>query len=487
MRDKLSLATKILKLQRDNKQLKEKSKSSNAENRRLRSRIKELKESRLNWRNRYKSLSLSSNEVTKSSCQSVNAEEKIIGHSYSRTIVELCVSVYILGNCGLRSSLKAITCMCVIMGIELRRLPSKSTLENWVQKIGYSIYEASGPKYMNESYSLIIDESMVIGQERILVILGIRSTKETKEALPMSEVEVLSMKVRPSWTGAQVQESIEKVMEKEGKKAAYVLSDRGSTMCKGIKEAGLIRVADVGHEIARLTERSYGKGDLEAFLAESKQAKAKLIMTPMSYLLCPRQRNIARFMNLSPIIDWGKHILDSFDKLSEQEQGKFEWIKKYEKLIKELSKVFETTEKIQKVIKNEGLSNINIRICLDFCHQALQGASSTFKQLLENISSYLKEEGDKLPSINSVWHASSDIIESLFGTLKSKKATNPLHGVTPFILFLPLMTKIDSAEPRLNIDFKAALENVFMSDLAKWNKDQLIENQIVRRNKLFKK
>jgi hypothetical protein len=92
-----------------------------------------------------------------------------------------------------------------------------------------------------------------------------------------------------------------------------------------------------------------------------------------------------------------------------------------------------------------------------------------------------------LPDEKTTWHASSDIIESFFGTVKSKQASNPLHGVTPSILFLPLMTKIETNNPVLNINIKQAMESIYMSDLVKWNKEQLIENQVVKRNKFFKK
>lgn len=106
---------------------------------------------------------------------------------------------------------------------------------------------------------------------------------------------------------------------------------------------------------------------------------------------------------------------------------------------------------------------------------------------MQQIKSYLEEERKKLPNKKAVWYASSDIIESLFGTVKSKQASNPLHGVTLAILFLPLMTKMDSDNTVLNMNIKQAMEAVYMADLEQWNRDYLIENQVVRRNKIFKK
>jgi len=327
---------------------------------------------------------------------------------------------------------------------------------------------------------------MVIGQERLFVILGVRSFKTGDEALGMSQVKILSMSAQPSWTGEQIAAEIKKVTEKEGKSAEYVISDKGSTMLKGINTAGLIRIDDIGHEVARLTEKHYGTPCLESFLAAAKQSKAKLIMTPSSYLLCPKQRNIARFMNLPPIIAWGLGVLRNMDKLSPKEQGQFEWIKAYSDLLTEMSKVFKMTEIILKKIKNEGLSYSIIEYCLALFTQQRPGASIVFAKLLDDMETHLNGEKEKLPNAEAIWHASSDIIESLFGQYKSRKASNPQHGVTPFILFLPILTRKIPDQDCLDIDVKGALENVLLSDLKTWNLDHLVENQVFRKRKLFK-
>lgn len=481
-----SLCTKITKLEEKERKWKETKTSLKAELRRTRGRLKEVSENRDKWRSHFRELENSIKpSIVNKRRRGVN-NEKISGHQYSTLVVTLCISIYILGNCGLRSSIKILSCLCVIGVLELGKLPSKSTLENWIKKLGYNIYVSNLPQYPECSYGLIIDESMVIGQERLFVILGVTSFKTVSEALDMSHVKVLYMRAQPSWTGDQIATEIKKVTEKEGKPADYVISDKASTMLKGINNAGLIRIADIGHEVARLTEKHYGTSCLESFLAAAKQSKAKLIMTPSSYLLCPKQRNIARFMNLPPIIAWGLSVLQNMGKLSPKEQGQLEWIKEYADLLTELSKVFKVTEIILKKIKNEGLSYAVIEYCLTFFKQERQGASVVFTNLLSDLETHLKEEKEKLPDSRAIWHASSDIIESLFGQYKSRKASNPQHGVTPFILFLPILTKKILDQDYLDIDVKGALENVLLSDLKAWDLDHLIENQVFKRKKLFK-
>ena len=48
------------------------------------------------------------------------------------------------------------------------------------------------------------------------------------------------------------------------------------------------------------------------------------------------------------------------------------------------------------------------------------------------------------------------------------------------------MTKIETKSNCLKTDIKGALEGVFMADLEKWNKEQMVENQVFKRKIKFK-
>jgi hypothetical protein len=80
-----------------------------------------------------------------------------------------------------------------------------------------------------------------------------------------------------------------------------------------------------------------------------------------------------------------------------------------------------------------------------------------------------------------VCHASSDIIESLFGAYKFRRSKNPLHGVTSYVLLLPLLTRTGKGMEKSRVDFKHALESVSMKDLKQWEMDNLTENLAVKR------
>jgi hypothetical protein len=99
----------------------------------------------------------------------------------------------------------------------------------------------------------------------------------------------------------------------------------------------------------------------------------------------------------------------------------------------------------------------------------------------KNLSQFLLEELGKLPDTETCWHASSDIIESMFGKFKFRRSKNPLNGVTSYVLLLPLLTKMGAKGKPSRIDFKSSLEHVFMKDLTVWAKNNLTENLAVKR------
>ncbi len=85
---------------------------------------------------------------------------------------------------------------------------------------------------------------------------------------------------------------------------------------------------------------------------------------------------------------------------------------------------------------------------------------------------------------NQAIHASSEIIESFFGKYKSKAHQHALTGITKLNLELPLYSM---TYKELNRKIPLALEEISMTDLDQWAKDQSAENQLLKRLKFFKK
>jgi len=455
-------------------ELRAKVKKSQVETRRLKQRIKELEQSRNRWRNKYKALQGSPMRVAR---QDFGKNTKAQGYQYSLQTIQMSVYLYLVLGCGYRGIVKVLLYIQIEFGV-LGVLPSKSIIAVWVQKLGYYKYLHSEME-ASEPYGLIIDECMVIGQQRLMLILGVQARKVKAKALTYEQVTVLSMTVKSSWKAKDITEVIEKVTEKMGNKPAYIISDGNSNLRKGIAESGCIRVADVSHQMALLVEKYYrNDGDFISWQQAIAQAKFKGIMQDVAYLLPPKQRVVARFMNLDASIVWSKKIIACFEKLSSKEQDFFRPIQQHKDFIDRIGITFAISQQIVDILKISGLSDQSIQQCRDILTKYQTRVDG---KLISTIEEYLQTEKMKLPDEETVWHCCSNCLESLFAKFKQKLPANPIYGITKQVLALPLRTN-----KGLKFDIRAALEHVSKADLDQWGKVVLADNQVLRRKNVLK-
>lgn len=460
--------------------------SQNATIRKLRQRVTFLVNSRALLKTKYKELQ----QKVKRSCGVHQTRHDfgavyISGHKYDVKVVFMCLSLYFLGGCSLRGVQRVLLCFQLHYGYFSGDLPSKSSIDNWIQKVGYDDYTNLGEDVYDGDYCIIIDESMVVGQQRMMVVLGLPAVKTTDKASDLGTVRLLYLAVRASWKAADVVELLENVTKKMGKAPLYVICDAGCKLIRGIKDSKkLVRLCDVGHEIAKFIEQTYKHQDVfKAFSAAVVVVKFQEVMKDTAYLLPPKQRAIARFINLAHTVDWATKMMAVLTKLTAKEQETFGFLRDYKSIIEELSDVFEMAHKMLKIVKNEGISYENIEKCTDLMQ--LYGIRIP-KVLTVKINTYLKNEKQKLPNETTIWHASSDVIESLFGKFKQRAATNKLNGVTSLVLSLGLYGQFQNQNDQMENKIKKALQDVSMADLSTWKQHYLIQNQVVRRKKMFK-
>ena len=74
----------------------------------------------------------------------------------------------------------------------------------------------------------------------------------------------------------------------------------------------------------------------------------------------------------------------------------------------------------------------------------------------------------------------SDIIESTFGKYKNELCKNPMCGITSLVLIIPAFTSTLTSEC-----VNEAIDNCTVSDIQKWNKENLCESLLVKRRKVF--
>ena len=368
--------------------------------------------------------------------------------------------------------------MNLYLGLELGQ-PCYVTILIWTKKVG--LFSMQPPIEKSDDWVLIIDESIAVGHERLLVIYGIRTSQLTfNRALTYNDLRPLFIKSSNKWTAEIIKKEIEILIEKWGD-IKYIVADGGNGICKGIKLLGKAHVYDVTHKIAWLLKNMYSQD--QTFIEYTKgmsQMRFKGVCSDISHLIPPKQRTNSRFMNLDILSDWGLKALNCL-KTSTKGSKIYEslsWVLEYEELIIELDTINTTISEIKALLKTKGLSKKMFNLVTKiFRHKTLNARLQYFK---ENLLKHLKETLMQLPDEKELL-CTSDIIESSFGKYKNYMSQNSMAGITDLSLCLASFTnRLDARE------LKAGLEKTKMSDLKKWSEDNIGETNFSRRKKALK-
>ena len=369
----------------------------------------------------------------------------------------------------------------------LGTIPCYNTIENWIKKCGLKVYETAGEPLQSIDYAHIVDESMMIGSEKLLLTLGVPA-KHQGRPLNCGDVCVVDIAIADSWNGEGVGAQLVKASEKVGHNPLYVISDNASIMNKGVRCAQMKHQHDISHSLGMYLERTYKEmPDFKEYVKLMSDSKFKYNMKKIVYLLPPTQRTIARFINLSSWVKWSSKMLDTYHTLNEVERKVFSYIPANASLIDELSDVTKCIEKIEYICKHEGLSKSTICQCEKAIEKYLLPGNLRMIELGKCIVEFLRKE-TMVIGLNEIAHNnSSDIIESIFGRYKARKSTNKLNGVTPYVLFVPIYTRLINDKQAKKFDFKAALEEKRIGEIDIWSKKNLSPNLVQLRTKQLKK
>lgn len=445
------------------KKWKDKHRNSQNENRRLRRRVQELIVSRDGWRSKYKLSRLGSK-----SSRDYLSGTRARGHGYSLLIVELCIRISQYGGSSLRSCQHSLQCLLLVMGLGLN-CPSHVSIRNWVLKHGYhrwwlmqDVEEVCG------DWVLIMDESVTVGAERLLLVLGLDLSKWKFDRPPcVEDVEVLHMEIGVQWKGEQ----IGAVLEQAGKsrQVVQVLSDCGSNLLKASEISGFLHIPDCSHALARVLERHLARDDhFKTFCHLAGQLRQHWTTSEYAKWRPPKLRGKSRFMNVFPLVKWAEKVLSQELILPEQVLRKTEWLRHNNNFIGTMSTLRSTVNGILKLLKTQGASTQ----ALERAKQMIKdGPCPILQSVNDDIKRYLEKLAGKLTVGNPRLLCCSDIIETVFGKFKCRINPQAQTKITDLALIIPHFCGKTSAQ-----QVKAALENISNQQVKTWKKEQAKNN-----------
>lgn len=382
-------------------------------------------------------------------------------------------------SCSFRSLSKIFAAFNLYLNIELSA-PSFSTAKLWVEKIGYA--KLQSVKEKADDWILILDESIGIGQEKVLLVLGIRrSNIDFTRPLILQDMEPILVKSSERWTRHDISKELNIIKEKLGT-VIYAVTDGGSALKSGLRDAEIDWVYDITHASAIFLDRIYRKDeDFKAFTYNAGQMRFKLCCSKYAHLIPPNQRSKSRFLNIDILSNWAAKALTAYDtnKISSEERMQIKWVKEIETFILEMNLLISKVQEISIILKNEGLSKKTMKKCIACLKEYKKGKLQQFKNLMIE---YLKENTKYITKYKEKLLCCSDVIESTFGKYKNELSKNPMCGITDLVLIIPAFTANLTAEW-----INEAIDSCTVKDIQQWNKENLCSSLLAKRKKIYRK
>jgi len=380
-------------------------------------------------------------------------------------------------SASFRSISKTVVLLNIYLNLNLKT-PSHVTILIWAKKVG--IYRLNSQKIMADDWIIMIDESIEFGNDKLLLILGIRESHvDFSRPLNYQDMVCLKLIASSSWTGEQINEVIQGITSEIGN-IKYAVADMGNAIKKALRLAMIPHVHDINHKLSWfIKELLKDDADFDAYTKKLAHLRGSMPLGKLSYILPPQQRINSRFMNLKPIFDWGKSILVMIENenFNPMEKEKLGIIKEHDKLIKQLVDLIRLANQTQEIIKNNGLSENTKKDCLKLFDKIEDSRIIQFKDMIDKYFIQTLKTDSNTDKIL----CSSDILESSFGKYKTYISKNKSVGITDLSLTIPaFLGKIE------NNEITKALEFVKTKQIKKWTATNLCESLTMKRRKILK-
>lgn len=450
----------------------------------LKKQLLELRESRDKWKEKFKAERLKSERYKKSIEENKTSEivkEPVKNHSYDLFTISLCLSLKEAGELSLRSCISVLKIIVEVLGVPLK-IPCINSIRNWELKKG--LYNLENVCKTGDEYALIIDESYCIGQQTLLLLLGVNlSSYEFEKGINFSNAEVLGLAVQPSWKGEEIALEIEQIQNRSYT-IAYCCSDGGGNIAKALRIKDIERVPDCTHYLSKIIEKEYKNAEIfKSFTSQCALINRQNYMGKDTGICPPKLKGKSRFLNLYTLAKWGLKNLTLVQKLAsstctnlqQRIYDKLKWLNGYQSLIETLNILVKKIEAISKIIKQKGLSKATIAKVKKMIKE--KDTPLFFKQ---GVATYLEEAGQLLSKQEKLI-CCSDIIESHFGKFKNQQKKNPDKGIT-----INCLRIANYGKPMEKEELSKAMQQIKIVDLEKWKDDNNLETFVARKKKLYK-
>ena len=224
-------------------------------------------------------------------------------------------------------------------------IPHATSGRMWLLRLGY--FKLHAPLEPADDWALFADHAVEIGKHQFLGITAIRlkDLPPPGVCLKLSDMRPVALLPVEASNQGIVQQQFETVTSEIGIIPKAILSDGGSDLSGGIDRyckthPETTRYRDMPHMAARLLKKRLEKNERwKDFIKHVTQTKFETAQTELAFLVPPRLRSKARYMNLQSMLKWAEKVLAVLDDPSlvapslcsvDRLNTKFGWIREYQ-------------------------------------------------------------------------------------------------------------------------------------------------------------
>lgn len=419
-------------------------------------------------------------------------------HTYTLPIMQLSIQLIHVALIGFRATTRVWEIFSQGFSAYFSALfciPSWKTTQNWYLRFG--LHKLTRPKIKADDWIYIYDFKVLMGVQKVLIILGVRLSQITDPTdknklrnVTHEDCEPLAIVPMVKSNGQQVYKYLDETASKTGVPLALI-RDGGADIEKGgrlfiEKNKSTVAIYDTVHKLAILLGNEIKNDDVWSRISEHiTMAKQKTKQSPTACLAPPKQREKSRLLNMNESVSWLIEIYlflnseqsDEFD--SEELVRKLGWVLEYPDAMKEYEEIMLIIEIAKDLVRTRG---IHRKLSSDFRNELLKMGDLTKRafSFASRITKFFKEEGKKVKSGLRLL-GSSEVIESVIGRYKLiEERSCGTRSVTPTILAIGALVGEITPET-----IKKALEETSTSKLREWCHENIGETDCAKRRRLF--
>jgi hypothetical protein len=357
-------------------------------------------------------------------------------------------------------------------------VPHWTTGRLWLLRLGHGVLTM--PKTKADDWVWLIDHSVQVGQEKCLVILGIRlrDLPPAGQCLTHTDLCLLALVPRKSWTRQEVDEQLEALALKTGI-PRVIVDDHGVDISGGVqffqdRHPQTVEIYDAKHKAACLLKGRLEKNprwhDFQKLLTQTRCA---IQQTELGFLTPPAPKPKARFMNLTATLRWAANVLAVLAQppavvqeriRPERLREKLGWLHGFSSDLNEWSEWQEVANAVVAFVNRQGISRNAAPALRRALPKTTHDSSHVLAEELVNfvaVQAQQAKPGERFPG-------STEVLESCFGRFKQLEKQQARGGFTSLLLgFGALVTETTTRVVQKALDHSAT------KDISAWCNEHL--------------